>query len=454
MMKGWTIYNKVCLLLALFVCYSCGGDDGPATPVTPVNPVNPVNPVDPDPVDPVPPVTPEVKKADRTVILYFAGDNSLSTFLKNDKQTGDLDELLQGAVSMNEGFFNNHNLLLFVDTAEKETLPAIYRLTCTAGEAAFEIVKSFNEDVVSSDPATIQDVLDEVIEKYPAESYGFVYWSHGDGWVPAKVSAVRTEDPIRFIGSDQQNGTLKTTDAVKTEIPDLARVLESLGQPFEFVMLDACFMLTVETAYELRKCAKFLIASPTETPAAGAPYDQMLPLMFANQDAALSMGNAFYTSYEQKYDDSSSLVPPPDNWYGGVAIGVVNSSALENLAKVTAQGLSEVSTTDNDALRSEIMYYDKRAFVGRRYYFDMEQLMQKLMPAEAFKRWQTVYHQALPVWNATPKFFSSASRWFSLENAHGITHFIPQSQDASTSLDVAYRSTSWYRDAGLHKLGW
>ena len=447
-MKGWCVCTKVCLMLTLFICCSCGGDDAPATPVLPVNPV------DPDPVDPVPPATPEVNKADRTVILYFAGDNSLSTFLKNDKQTGDLDELLQGAVLMNEGFFNNHNLLLFVDTAEEETLPAIYRLTSTAGEAAFEVVKAFNEDVVSSDPAVIQDVLDEVIEKYPAESYGFVYWSHGDGWVPAKVSGVRSFDPVRFIGSDQQNGTLKTADALKTEIADLAKVLESVGKPFEFVMFDACYMLSVETAYAMRKCAKYLIASPTETPAAGAPYDQMLPLMFASQDAALSMGKAFYTSYEQKYDDSSILVPPSDNWYGGVAIGVIDCSALENLANVTAQGLSDVSSTDNETLRSEILHYDKRASVGRHYYFDMEQLMQKLMPAEAFNRWQTVYHQALPVWNATPKFFSSASRWFSLENAHGITHFIPQSQDASTSLDEAYRSTSWYRDAGLNKLGW
>ena len=80
--------------------------------------------------------------------------------------------------------------------------------------------------------------------------------------------------------------------------------------------------------------------------------------------------------------------------------------------------------------------------------------MKKLMPDDVFATWKKSYDAALVYWASTPKFFASASRWFPLEGEHGITHYIPQSQDASKAYDVAYRSTAWYQAAGFSNLGW
>ena len=84
----------------------------------------------------------------------------------------------------------------------------------------------------------------------------------------------------------------------------------------------------------------------------------------------------------------------------------------------------------------------------------MVDLMQALMPSDAFNAWLKAYQDALPYWHSTPKFYASASRWFSLEGTHGLTHYIPKKNDCSASSDIAYRSTSWYKDAGLSQLGW
>jgi hypothetical protein len=116
--------------------------------------------------------------------------------------------------------------------------------------------------------------------------------------------------------------------------------------------------------------------------------------------------------------------------------------------------LQNVNEVDNEALRQEIFYYDRRALVGVHYYFDMVDLMKTLMNANDFAAWHNIYQEMMVSWQTTPKVFASATRWFSMEEAHGMTHYIPKKNDASANSDVLYHSTSWYKDAGLGQLGW
>lgn len=443
-----------CVFVACFICFSCGGGNDSTFPSEPVKPIIPTEPSKPtNPSEPSHPTEPSntIEKKHRTLILYMAGDNSLSHFLQNDSQTGDIDELLKGVASMDASVLEDNNLLVFIDKADSDFLPTVWRVC--KHEPVLQEVKQFETDVVSSDPAIIQEVVDFAKNNYPADSYGFVYWSHGDGWIPAKVSAVRSLTPFKYIGIDQQNGKIKSDDAVKTNIADLAKVLESVGQKFEFVLFDACYMLSIEVAYELRNCAKYVIASPTETPGTGAPYDTLVAAMLKDSDVAQAIGKLFYGYYADRYDGDNNFVPS-NNWHGGVAIGVINCMKLDALAESTDKGLQGVASVDNEVLRQSIFNYDRRPNVGLHYYFDMVNLMQAIMPATAFYSWLKAYQEALPYWQSTPKFFSSARGWFSLEGSHGISHYIPKKNDASDTTDIAYRSTAWYKAAGLSKLGW
>lgn len=57
-------------------------------------------------------------------------------------------------------------------------------------------------------------------------------------------------------------------------IEDLKLVLQNAPH-FDFIMFDACFMQSVEVAYELRDCCDYYIGFPAENPGPGAAYDRM-----------------------------------------------------------------------------------------------------------------------------------------------------------------------------------
>ena len=430
----------ICLLFSFFVCCACG-ERGSSANTEPSNTPAPASAPASELVQISTPAPSPLNKTPRTLILYMAGDNSLSFLLKPNGESGDFAEMLAGAAKLDVSLLTTNNVLVFADKSDENLLPTIWRLEKSSdGKAILEEVKKFDDDVLSTDPAVIKEVIAFATTHYPANSYGFVYWSHGDGW--------------QYIGIDQQNGTLKGGARGKTTISGLAEALSSLGKKFDFVMFDACYMLSIEVAYELRNCTKYIIASPTETPGPGAPYDTMLAVMLADDNVPEAMGHAFFDYYNQRYEGDNNSIPSNDSWHGGVTIGVVDCGVLDALAKSTADGLKGVTDVDNVLLREAVFPYDRRNFVDRHYNFDMVDLMKALMKENVYAMWSNVYQHALVVWHTTPKYYSSASRWFSMETAHGLTHYIPKTNDISDDMDIAYRATSWYKDAGLSQLGW
>ena len=79
-------------------------------------------------------------------------------------------------------------------------------------------------------PATEDDhVFTTAFSHYPADSYGVVFWSHGDGWLPYNNPSTR------WWGQDTGNGDNRMN------IPDLNEAL-SVAPHFDFILFDACYM--------------------------------------------------------------------------------------------------------------------------------------------------------------------------------------------------------------------
>ena len=93
--------------------------------------------------------------APRTVLIYFAGDNSLSGYVS------------QNLRAIKEGIerdgLNNGNLLT--------------------------------------------QIIDKVQKEYPADSYGLVLWSHGTGWLPSDIYSY-----LRSFGQDGKNNFMEIND--------------------------------------------------------------------------------------------------------------------------------------------------------------------------------------------------------------------------------------------------
>lgn len=406
------LYSLLCVSL-LFLFAACNQDDAP--------------------------VPPEV--GSRTVLVYMAADNDLAFFAEED-----VDEMIEGMKLVDSP---SCNLLVYQDGVKT---PVLFRIAKDKkGNVRKEIIKEYAEQV-STDASVMKEVLHRAFYEYPAESYGLVYWSHADGWIPYPVPSAST----RWIGQDQGDGRDH-----RMNISDFVDVLEDGMPHFDFIMFDACFMMSIEVAYAVRNYTEYYVGCPTEIPGPGAPYDKVVPWMF-QQGAANRMAEAYFNYYNENYRAGSGM--SNTNWTGGVSVCVVKADALGDLAAVTKQVISEAAGAENTLPRDEVFDYDarrlsfdardKKSHVG---YYDFPQMMEVLLADdEAYTAWKQAYDASIVYWNTTEKnysrFVSSYGGMFSMEGANGVTHYIPLSLDSQAA--GVYHLTAWYKAAGLAGIGW
>lgn len=372
-------------------------------------------------------------KGTRTVLVYIMADNTLSGFAD-----ADISEMMEG---MKEVDASGYNLLVYTDGGySTPTLYHIYK--DKKGVVQKEAIKEYEEQV-STDAAVMQEVMQRTFSEYPADSYGLVVWSHGEGWIPSPLPAKKNAS-TRWIGQDTTDGTHYLN------ITDMASVFETVPH-LDFILFDACFGQSIEVAYELRKYTDYIIGSPTEIPGPGASYDRVVPAMFKETNVGIGIGKAYYEPYEAKYTGVSGT---NSDWTGGVSVSVIDCSALEELAWITKQTITQVDI--NTLLSKELYDYDKgkynrhRLYVG---YYDMKQLMQQI--SADINAWTSAANNAIIYWKSTPKNYSSLMPgMFPLpqETTCGVSHYIPTSTTSTAA--AAYRSTAWYEAAGLSKLNW
>lgn len=400
----------------------------------------------------------------RTVLIYMVADkNGLEENYGNQNfASRDIEEMLEGMKQVDTSL---HNLLVYIDD---NNAPSLFRITKDAkGNTKKEVLKEYNEQI-STDAAVMIDVLKTAFALYPADSYGLLYWSHADGWVPHPLSSssfvskpfsiaessssLQTLSPEsrirRSIGQDKGDGVDR-----RMNLSEFVSVLSATGIPhFEFIMFDACYMLSVELVYELRNFADYYIGSPTEIPGPGAPYHAMVPLMFKKK-AAVNMASAYFDYYESLYNGGNGI--SNSNWTGGSSIAVLDMKQLDRLAEVTKQVLSTLTDpVDVNALRNEVFNYDKRkeyyssSHIG---YYDMVEMMSSILQGAAYVTWKETFDNTLLFWKTTDQNYSMyVPGMFSMKGTSGLTHYIPD----NLLVTKAYRTTEWYKTVGWERLGW
>lgn len=381
----------------------------------------------------VPPV-----EGSRTVLVYIVADNNglEENYNNQDFASQDIQEMLEGMKSVDTSIYN---LVVYLDDNKA---PVLYRMSKDKkGNVSKEIIKEYGEQV-STDPSVMTEVLQSAFRVCPADSYGLVYWSHAEGWIPYPLKS-KSQVSTRWVGQDKGDGDKRMN------ISDLLTVLDAAPH-FDFIMFDACFMMSVEVAYELRNYTDYYMGSPTENPGPGAPYDKIVPKMFVS-NAAVNMATEYFNYYNSKYNGGIGIAN--NNWTGGTSITVLKTSELENLAAITKQVLPDV-TADNVVLRQKAFDYDKRSTYSESYvgYHDMQMMMQELTDDASYAIWKQAFESAMVYWNTTDKNYSMFAQMFSMEGANGVTHYIPVT--LASAATAAYRSTAWYKDAGFSKIGW
>lgn len=367
----------------------------------------------------------------RTVLVYIAGDNSLRSFA-----TEDLAEMTEGMQYVDD---KSYNLLVYIDNGSS---PKLVRLKKDKKKNVVQDVIATYEGRNSVDVSNMKEVINTAFSEYPAQSYGMVLWSHGEGWLEYK------KPETRWWGQDTGGGDYRMN------ISDLHDVLLSAPH-LDFILFDACFMQSVEVLYELKEHANYIIGSPTEIPAPGAPYQKVVPAMFTSTATAIEIGKAYFEFYADENLYTGVLAHGwdlGDPWTAGVSVSVVNTSMLEQLANSTYEIIPKYIKDRQSITVSDILCYDCRY---TKYYYDFDGLMRSLgSTSNEYTAWKSAYDAAVPYWKTTPKNYSSYGGSFSMDGATGLSTYIFREANEKAVNPFYRQLLQWYSAAGWDKTGW
>jgi len=375
------------------------------------------------PVDP----TPQPRAvAERTVIVYMAGDNSLSHFALNDTI-----EMRKGKDLIPEDV----NFIIFLDDKEKNRKPAIYELSRKKG---MQLWQEYGEEQCSTDPDAMLGTLRVIEHYFPARHYGITFWSHATGWAPERKSS-----RMKTFGRDDSQAN--TSGKFEMEIPVLRDVLAKLPK-FDYIFFDACFMQSIEVAYELRNVTDWIIGSPAEIPGPGAPYQKIIEALCKGDQYGIVQG------YDSGY---------PDGIYTGVLLSCIDCSKLEELATVTGQMLTPfyMERTEQSTSGFQIYCSDVSKYT---YCFDMRTTMCQLLSEEDYATWMEAFDQAVPLhtlsstnqWYARTISYPYEARIWNPECYGGVSMFVPLNAYNTYGWNEDFRTTSWYKATGWAATGW
>ena len=247
-------------------------------------------------------------EGNRTVLLYLAGDNNLSSYGYTNIKS--LREGMKGVAGRVVVYFDPKGSVPCLMVVQGGSNPTIDTL-------------EFYEEEDSADPATLRRVIADTKRLFPSESYGLILWSHGTGWFPEHYSfpdvmSSRRADapyiPTKWFGQDD---TLPEGESgTYMEVEDL---VEGITGHWDFIMFDACFMGSVEVLYALRDKADYFVASPAEIITDGFPYQTAARYFWGGEEDLKQVCRAYYDYYANH--------PKGGNWRSGT-LSLVKASEL------------------------------------------------------------------------------------------------------------------------------
>lgn len=351
---------------------------------------------------------PSTPPAHRTILVYIVANNSLG-FVGCDSE--DLTEMIEA--SQNNSF-NGGRLI-------------VYHSTLGAPPTLFEIsngnttkLKEYDSSTLSVEATRMQQVIDDTKNIAPANDYGLILWSHGNGWLQTGIpndtlhSSTPTKTPLAF-GVDQGK---------QMNITTLAQVINDEG--FNFIYFDCCYMSTVEVIYELRNATPYIVASAAEVPADGMPYDYNIPLLFEDTPNLLSTCTTTFDYYNSKNDDE----------FRSCTMSLIDTKYISELAAATANIYRLQPSLPAD-FKPQKFTLDTNC-----YYFDFGQYLEALSAnnPQLFETWQQAIDKVVIYKAATPYMWSQLK----LTHHSGLSTFILNS--ASSCTIKGYNQLQWWTD--------
>lgn len=374
------------------------------------------------------------KLGNTTMLLYFAGFNSLSAYLKADEE-----ELLKGYLPSKDE--RDNVLLVFSkykadsNNYNTQTAPVLTRYYRDEdGNPKSDVVKTWEMGTDASSAATIQEVTTLVKDTYSTDHYGMVYSSHATGWLPAgyysnpssfenmagaptfsnKAPYLEEFNPMtKSVGSDVY---MEGGESVSHEM-GIHEMADAIAMHLDYILFDACFMGGIEAAYAFKEKADFFVGMPAEILAEGLNYQTITTHIFLHSCDVKGVCQEFFDYYDRQ-----------SGTYRSAAISMIDCRNLNAFAKWCAEWIP--------ANRSHIYAVDPNSVqgffrMGRHYFYDMKDILVKAGLGSLESEFQNLLDQVVVYKAATPYFLT-----YSIVNYCGLSMYLPA--NGSKYLDEYY----------------
>jgi len=186
-----------------------------------------------------------------TILVYMAADNGL-----NNAAVADINEMEKAI------FSDDINVIVQIDNNEANPNSGAYRykISHDQSDAVTSNVIDALGEIDSGDYATLRDFIDWGYSRYPARNQALVIWSHGSGW---------------YNFYNQFCPDYQSQSAIDIPAGDLRSAFSGLSGK-EILILDACYMQTVEVLAEIGNSFQYVIGSEDLMCEDGFPYDDIL----------------------------------------------------------------------------------------------------------------------------------------------------------------------------------
>ncbi len=393
------------------------------------------------------PVDPRPTETRQTIMVYLSGQSLARYFAQNVNE-------MASAVSGSDG---RSRVLIFSEPragavlieckyqgkGQKAQLDTLHRYT----------QEEFSSSIQRND---IAKILNEMARIAPASSYGLIIGSHGGGWLPAEYRILddfgqkspfslqprREEDPLlhKKAGSDatrwfgEENGRVG-------EIEEWAAGIQAATPRFGYVIFDACFMSNIETLYEFRNIAPYIVASPCEIMGRGVPYDRCLPALLSDTSGASDTVPlmAFCRAFHNYYSTT------PETRQSG-CLAITCTAEIEKLATAT-KAFNATVTAEPDPMKLQIYEGLHQGTTRCPLFFDLRQYIELAECSDEAVRRAALeqFDRTVPKESRlyTPQFYTGYDgRMHDIDYYSGVTTSTPTAIPAYAE---ALRQTAWWK---------
>lgn len=378
------------------------------------------------------------------LLLYLAGRNSLSSYLKTN-----YDELLKGYIPRGGSGPCPYVLLVYEQFPESQisyngplesTLLRLY--TDFDGQTVTDTLKTYGSEYISADSQTVKTVLSDVSELFPSENYGLLFSSHATGWLPAgHTTTSATESRLSSSASEtptsccqdlpiRQHSIGQTIASGLSYEMDLKNFARAIPFHLNYILFDCCLMGCVEVAYELKDKCDLIAFSPTEVLAEGFDYTTLTEHLFRSEGPDIGA----------VCDDMFARYTDPKQIYPYCTISAIDCRNIEPLAEVCRSIIENHRNTL--ALLKPYLIQGYFRF-GWHWFYDLRDIFDKAgASAEELSRLDEALGGCIVRNLATDKFIE-----IDIKTHCGLSMYLPC--NGSPTLDAYYKTLSWNEATSL-----